>query len=106
MSLEWVSVLWLAHILSEGDHRLNPLAPWAKQRLHTAILSCQHLTKPWSLSHRAISSRTEMDHKQTYHLPSAAREAFVRIMGVACGEERSSGKVTIPMQPQHHVLEA
>ena len=31
----WVSVLWLTYILSEGDHRLNHVAPWAKQRLHT-----------------------------------------------------------------------
>jgi transposase len=35
LSLGWVSVLWLAHILSEGDHRLNHVAPWATQRLHT-----------------------------------------------------------------------
>ena len=35
LSLGWVSVLWLTHILSEGDHRLNHVAPWAKQRLHT-----------------------------------------------------------------------
>jgi len=35
LSLGWVSVLWLTHILSEGDHRLNHVAPWAKQRLYT-----------------------------------------------------------------------
>jgi transposase len=35
LSLGWVSVLWLTPILSEGDHRLNHVAPWAKQRLHT-----------------------------------------------------------------------
>jgi transposase len=35
LSLGWVSVLWLTHILSEGDHRLNHVAPWAQQRLHT-----------------------------------------------------------------------
>lgn len=34
LSSGWVSVLWLTHILSEGDHRLNHVAPWAKQRLH------------------------------------------------------------------------
>jgi hypothetical protein len=27
LSLEWVSVLWLTHILSEGDHRLNHVPP-------------------------------------------------------------------------------
>jgi transposase len=35
LSLGWVNVLWLTHILSEGDHRLNHVAPWAKPRLHT-----------------------------------------------------------------------
>ena len=35
LSLGWVSVLWWMHILSAGAHRLNHVAPWAKQRLHT-----------------------------------------------------------------------
>jgi transposase len=35
LSLGWASVVWLTHILSEGDHRLNHVAPWATQRLHT-----------------------------------------------------------------------
>jgi transposase len=35
LSLGWVSVLWLTHILSEADHRLNHVEPWAEQRLHT-----------------------------------------------------------------------
>ena len=35
LSLGWVTVLWLTHILSEADHRLNHVEPWAEQRLHT-----------------------------------------------------------------------
>lgn len=35
LSLGWVSVLWLTHLLSEGDHRLNHVAPWVQHRLHT-----------------------------------------------------------------------
>ena len=35
LSLGWGSVLGLTPILSEGDHRLNHGAPWAKQRLQT-----------------------------------------------------------------------
>ncbi len=35
LSLGWVTVLWLTHILSEADHRLNHVQPWAKQRLQT-----------------------------------------------------------------------
>ena len=35
LSLGWVSVLWLTHILSEADHRLNHVKPWTEQRLYT-----------------------------------------------------------------------
>ena len=35
LSLGWVSVLWLPHILSKADHRLTHVKPWAEQRLHT-----------------------------------------------------------------------
>jgi transposase len=35
LSLGWTATLWLAHLLSEGDHRLNPVEPWAVARLTT-----------------------------------------------------------------------
>jgi transposase len=35
LSWGWVGVLWLTHILSQADHRLNHVEPWAEQRLHT-----------------------------------------------------------------------
>ena len=35
LSLGWVTVLWLTHILSQADHRLNHVEPWAEKRLHT-----------------------------------------------------------------------
>jgi transposase len=35
LSLGWVTVLWLTHILSEANHRLNQVEPWAESRLHT-----------------------------------------------------------------------
>jgi len=35
LSLGWVTVVWLTHILSEADHRLNHVEPWTEQRLHT-----------------------------------------------------------------------
>jgi transposase len=35
LSLGWVGVVGLTHILSAGDHRLNHVVPWATQRLHT-----------------------------------------------------------------------
>ena len=35
LSLGWVTVIWLTHILSQADHRLNHVEPWAEKRLHT-----------------------------------------------------------------------
>jgi transposase len=35
LSLGWVSVLWWTHSLSEADHRLHHVKPWAGPRLHT-----------------------------------------------------------------------
>ena len=35
LSLGWVTVVWLTHILSQGDHRLNHAQPWAKKRSET-----------------------------------------------------------------------
>jgi transposase len=35
LSVGWVSALWLTHLLSEADHRLNHVQPWAQQRLET-----------------------------------------------------------------------
>ncbi len=35
LSLGWTTAVWLAHILSEGDHRLNHVQSWAEKRLET-----------------------------------------------------------------------
>jgi len=39
LSLGWVTVIWLTHILSLGDHRLNHVERWANRRLHTLSTS-------------------------------------------------------------------
>jgi len=35
LSLGWVSVVWLTHILSKADHRMNRVQEWATRRLET-----------------------------------------------------------------------
>ncbi len=32
LSPGWVATVWLAHVLSQGDHRLNHVRPWVEQR--------------------------------------------------------------------------
>jgi transposase len=38
-SLGWTATVWLTHILSEGDHRLNQVQGWVTNRLHTLGIS-------------------------------------------------------------------
>jgi len=38
-SVGWTTCVWLAHILSEGDHRLNQVEEWIAQRLETLSLA-------------------------------------------------------------------
>jgi transposase len=35
LSVGWTATVWLAHILSQADHRLNQVQPWAERRLAT-----------------------------------------------------------------------
>ena len=35
ISLGWVTMVWLTHIISQADHRLNHVQPWAAKRLET-----------------------------------------------------------------------
>ena len=39
LPLGWGTVIWVTHSLSEVNHRLNYLKPWAEQCLHT-LRSC------------------------------------------------------------------
>ena len=38
-SFGWTSMVWLAHILSEGDHWLNQVEAWVEKRVHTLEIS-------------------------------------------------------------------
>lgn len=38
-SFGWTSMVWLGHILSEGDHRLNQVEGWVEKRPHTLEIS-------------------------------------------------------------------
>ena len=39
MSLGWMTAIWLTHILSEGDHRMNQMQGWAAHRVQTLSIS-------------------------------------------------------------------
>jgi len=39
LSAGWTATIWLAHLLSQADHRLNQVQPWADKRL-TTLRAC------------------------------------------------------------------
>jgi transposase len=49
-SLGWTTATWLAHILSEGDHRLNQVEAWAGNRQHTLGISAGQDVRAQELS--------------------------------------------------------
>src|SRR5215831_8143825 len=54
-----IRVLWLTHILSEANHRLNHVEPWAKQRLHTLRGSTGQRVDPLDLSDDRLAAVLE-----------------------------------------------
>jgi transposase len=59
LSLGRVTVLWLTHLLSEADHRLNHGEPWAEQRLHTLRGSTGQRVHPLDLSDDRLAAVLE-----------------------------------------------
>src|SRR5215210_5817357 len=46
LSIGWVATIWLAHLLSEADHRLNHVQSWTEKRLHTLRSVTQRPVQP------------------------------------------------------------
>jgi transposase len=59
LSLGWVSVLWLTHIRSEADQRLNHVKSWAEQRLHTRREGTGQLVHPCDVSDDRLATVLE-----------------------------------------------
>ena len=38
LSLGWVTTIWLTHVLSQADHRMNRVQPWAERAGNVARL--------------------------------------------------------------------
>jgi transposase len=67
LSLGWVTVIWLTDILSEADHRLNHVQPWAKLRLHTLRGATSQPVHPLDLSDDRLAAGLEtLSHDQRW----------------------------------------
>jgi transposase len=59
LSLGWVGVLWLTQIVSQADHRLNHVEPWAEQRLQTLRGCTGQLVHPLDVSDDRLAGLLE-----------------------------------------------
>src|SRR5882672_12294239 len=50
LSLGWTTVVWLACILSEGDHRLSRVEPWVKEHPRTLRRCIDSKVRPRDLA--------------------------------------------------------
>jgi transposase len=79
LSLGWVSVVWLRPMLSAGDHRLNHVAPWAKQRLHTLRECTGQPVQPLDVSDDRLATGLEaLSHETHWHAFEGARNQHTR----------------------------
>jgi len=56
LSQGWVAIIWLTHILSQADHRLNHVQPWAEKRGETLRRCTGQAVRPLDLSDDRLAS--------------------------------------------------
>ena len=56
LSPGWVAITWLTHILSQADHRLNHVQPWAEKRCETLRRCTGQALRPLDLSDDRLAS--------------------------------------------------
>lgn len=81
LSVGWVSAIWLTHVLSEADHRLNHVQPWAQHRLHTLRGTTQLPVQPLDLTddRLAIVLRTLSDDARWSNFEQALTRRLLRV---------------------------
>src|SRR6267154_2804429 len=81
MSLGWTTAIWLTHILSEGDHRMNQVQGWAATRLHT-LQKCSGQAvreQEWSDDRLSIVLDALGDDQQWQQFETALNRQVVRV---------------------------
>ena len=84
LSLGWVTVVWLTHILSQADHRLNHVEPWAEQRLHRLRVCTGQQVHPLDLSddHLAAVLGALSDDDRWRAFEGALNQELLRVYGL------------------------
>ena len=103
LSLGWVTVIWVTHILSQADHRLNHVEPWAEKRLHTLRSCTGQPLHPLDVSDArlALGLQALSDDARWRPLESALTQPLVRVYAlrperIRLDSTTASGSWTVP----------
>src|SRR5712691_11542855 len=80
-SLGWTTSIWLTHILSEGDHRMNQVQPWAATRMQT-LQKCSRQgvrDQEWSDDRLSIVLDARSSDQKWQHFETALNQRIVRV---------------------------
>ena len=79
LSLGWLTCLWLSFVLSEADHRMVEVEPWAaRQRQTLSYLSPQPVTEKDFTDDRLADVLGALSQDQAWQEVDAAREMWMR----------------------------
>jgi transposase len=81
LSLGWTTVVWLAHVLSQADHRLNQVQPWAARRLETLRACTGQAVQELDLSDDRLAAvlRTVADDAAWVSFERALGQTLLRV---------------------------
>jgi transposase len=81
MSLGWTTAVWLTHMVSEGDHRMNQVQPWVEQRMQT-LQTCSGQAvcdRSWSDDRLALVLDALSEDQKWQQLETALTQRMVRV---------------------------
>jgi transposase len=81
LSLGWVATVWLSHILSQADHRMNQVQAWAAERLVTLRICIGQAVRALDLSDDRLEAVVEAlsDDERWTAFESALTRQVVRV---------------------------
>jgi transposase len=81
MSLGWTTVVWLTHLLSEGDHRMNQVQGWVAHRQQTLrVCTGQEVQERWWSDERlalVLDALAQPEHWQRFE--TALNQRLIRV---------------------------
>src|SRR4051812_44233350 len=68
----WTATIWLAHILSQADHRLSYVQPWAAGCLHTLQQASGHVLRALDFTDDRLAALLRYFSDDDYWVPFEA----------------------------------